>query len=295
MTSVNTKSRIQDYLADHPDASTLNASEIGRRVGTSRQRVCQILEDLGEDRHKQSVKALQHVCPVCEAKISRNAKHCKEHSITRQERKEGFNYMCRTCHQYKPLELFAKSARHFSGYETRCLSCKAEWQRRYNRTNKGKESHLKANRRSAQKHPERIRAYYQVYKAVRTGDLIKADICEERGCSITKVRATHTDYHQPLNVRWLCALHAKRSTTERSGHVPNYLEEQFREYVFTQIDHTNSATRWINALKNHFNDAEISYSLLLDAINSPQPIPGLGRQFRIKARHFLDNVIKSLD
>ena len=119
MISVTTKSRIQEYLVDHSDAPTLNASEIGRKVGTSRQRVCQILEDLGEERHKRSIKALQHVCPICETRISRNAKHCKEHSITRQDRKEGFNYMCRTCHQYKPLELFAKSARHFSGYETR--------------------------------------------------------------------------------------------------------------------------------------------------------------------------------
>lgn len=295
MTSVTTKSRIQEYLSSHSDSPTLNASEIGRTVGTSRQRVCQILEDLGEDRHKRSVKALQHVCPVCDKKISRNAKHCKEHSVVRQDRQEGFNYMCRSCHQYKPLELFAKSARHFSGYETRCLDCKAEWQRRYNQTRKGKESHLKANRKSAQKHPERIRAYYQVYKAVRRGDLVKPSICEEQNCSNTKVRATHNDYHKPLSVQWLCALHAKRNTLVRSGHIPNRLEEQFRDYVFIQIDHTNSATRWINALKNHFDGAEISYSLLLDAINSPYPIPGLGRQFRIKARHFLDNVIKSLD
>ena len=295
MISVTTKSRIQEYLVDHSDAPTLNASEIGRKVGTSRQRVCQILEDLGEERHKRSIKALQHVCPVCETRISRNAKHCKEHSIARQDRKEGFNYMCRTCHQYKPLELFAKSARHFSGYETRCLDCKAEWQRRYNRTRKGKESHLKANRKSAQKHPERIRAYYQVYKAVRRGDLVKPNLCEEVNCNVKKVRATHIDYHQPLKVRWLCALHAKRNSAPRFNHIPNQLEEQFREYVFTQIDHTNSATRWINALKNYFNGEEISYSLLLDAINSSQPIPGLGRQFRIKARHFLDNVIKSLD
>ena len=126
-------------------------------------------------------------------------------------------------------------------------------------------------------------------------DLIKPSVCEEHNCSNTTVRATHVDYHRPLAVRWLCALHAKRNTSVRSGHIPNQLEEQFRDYVFTQIDHTNSATRWINALKNHFNGAEISYSLLLDAINSSYPIPGLGRQFRIKARHFLDNVIKSLD
>ncbi|MAH45379.1 hypothetical protein CMI37_06095 [Candidatus Pacearchaeota archaeon] len=295
MTSVTTKNRVQEYLVIHSSDPVLNASEIGRTVGTSRQRVCQILDSIGETRHKRQVKALRHRCPVCEIPISRNAKHCKEHSVKRQERKEGFNYLCRSCSQYKPLEQFAKSNRHFSGYETRCLICKAEWQRRYNQTRKGKESHLKANRRSSRKYPERVRAYYQVYKSVRSGNLVPAEQCEERGCRDTNVRASHTDYNKPLEVRWLCALHTRRTDTPRVSHVSSKLETQFRGYIFEQIDHTNSATRWINALKRYYCQSDISYSLLIDAINSPEPIPGLGRQFKIKARRFLDSIIKSLD
>lgn len=51
--------------------------------------------------------------------------------------------------------------------------------------------------------PEAYRAHNAVKAALRRGDLVRPDICEEclqqRYCE-----AAHNDYSQPLAVRWLC-------------------------------------------------------------------------------------------
>jgi hypothetical protein len=71
----------------------------------------------------------------------------------------------------------------------RCWACrgaatKAETERRY---------------RAA--HPEKVRAHWAVYKAVKKGKLIRKP-CEV--CGVERSQAHHHDYSKPLDVRWLC-------------------------------------------------------------------------------------------
>lgn len=51
--------------------------------------------------------------------------------------------------------------------------------------------------------PERRRDRRLVYKAVRRGDLLRPDACEQCGLPC-KAQAHHDDYPKPLEVSWLC-------------------------------------------------------------------------------------------
>jgi len=44
----------------------------------------------------------------------------------------------------------------------------------------------------------------KVYRAIRTGRLIRPDACQECGQSC-RAQAAHADYSRPLDVLWLCA------------------------------------------------------------------------------------------
>jgi hypothetical protein len=54
-----------------------------------------------------------------------------------------------------------------------------------------------------QRHPERIRAWRSIYKAVRSGRLIRPSTCENCGLAC-KPEASHDDYAKRFEVAWLC-------------------------------------------------------------------------------------------
>jgi len=271
----------------------INASALSRKYQISRQRVWQILEELGETRHKRSTKRT-NTCRTCGTSISRGAINCRIHSKTTDDRKEGFNYICRLCGQYKPLEQFVKNKKSKSGYETRCLDCRAAWQREYTQTNKGRSSHRLANKKLADRHPERARAYYRVHRALKQGTLQKASQCEESECTNTTVQAFHTDYSLPLAIKWLCRLHAKRRATIVKEYAPNPIELRYRQFVHSYVGYNNSPGRWLAVLKTQYG-GEITHAVLLDALKNHNEIQGLGRKFRSTTKAFLDEVLESLD
>jgi hypothetical protein len=43
-----------------------------------------------------------------------------------------------------------------------------------------------------------------VSRAIKRGDLVRPDACEECGVTGQLITAAHIDYAYPLNVRWLC-------------------------------------------------------------------------------------------
>lgn len=60
-----------------------------------------------------------------------------------------------------------------------------------------------ATKRWRQDNAEKRAAHHKVYRAVRSGRLVRADSCEH--CHKTcKTEAAHTDYSKPLGVLWLC-------------------------------------------------------------------------------------------
>lgn len=77
----------------------------------------------------------------------------------------------------------------------------------YNETRKTPEGRAKRReqRQAYRKaHPEKYRAHVAVDNALRGGRLTKLP-CEV--CGSVRSHAHHTDYSQPLVVRWLCHAH----------------------------------------------------------------------------------------
>lgn len=63
---------------------------------------------------------------------------------------------------------------------------------------------------SRKKYPERARARNAVYRALKSGVLVRPDRCARCG-KACKPQASHDDYARPLDVEWLCrACHARK-------------------------------------------------------------------------------------
>lgn len=58
----------------------------------------------------------------------------------------------------------------------------------------------------------RSRAVAEVSKAIKRGDLVRPEVCEQCGKpgNGAKINAHHDDYEKPLDVRWLCVQCHKR-------------------------------------------------------------------------------------
>lgn len=74
--------------------------------------------------------------------------------------------------------------------------------RAYRQTKEGKIATSLANKKSSNKHKERINIYNKVFKAN-----LKKTPCIV--CGVVKVHAHHYDYSKPLDVKYLCPLHHK--------------------------------------------------------------------------------------
>lgn len=63
---------------------------------------------------------------------------------------------------------------------------------------------MKQRRRRYQtEHDDRVSAHRKVNKALRTGDLVRPDVCNRCGQE-ARLDAHHEDYSRPLDVEWLC-------------------------------------------------------------------------------------------
>ena len=278
--------RILEYIKTNLNGSSrINISELSKQCGVSRQRIWQLLEKIGETRHKRIAKKAT-TCQHCGVLISRYATNCKRHAKVFKEKKEGSFYQCRICKEYKLLERFSKNKSLKSGYENRCLVCRAAWQREYSKTSKGKNTN-QYNKTFLSHHPERIRAYYQVNRAIKNGTLIKPSQCSEPNCIDSRVVAIHKDYFDPLNVIWLCKLHSLRTNIDRKEYRPNLFEEDFRSFVFLRVGHYNSPGRWLAAIKKHYQITSLSSKLFRTAYEEHKSIDGLGPRFRKTAQEYL--------
>jgi len=285
MVSNSIRNQLEQYLIENQQIVHLNINELGKLFGVSRQYIHNLLNQLGETRHHR-IPAKPKYCLVCEKKITSRANYCRYHAKAIL-REAGKSYICRICKQDKPLELFAKSNVSFSGYETRCLDCRAEWQRNYYKTDIGKDSHVKTTRAWARKYPERHRAYNLVSKALREGT-IKRETCYN--CNSEDSQAIHRDYNDPLNIIWSCI--TCRSTLLDSIPVPEYklneIEEKYRDFIGNILQKPNSVGMWIQSLKRHYDVLNIDNELLITAIKEHKHIKGLGSQFKTVTSQFLN-------
>ena len=278
------KEAIQKYIELNSDLRKINTSELSKIVGVTRQRVSQILDELGEIRHKRMGQSIK-TCPVCNVEITRHANACRKHSHKKDNRIEGYKYRCKICNKFKDLTEFTRSKRSPSGYEHRCLICRANWQREYNQTRQGRERHKKVVKALIDKHPERRRAYYKVFKAIKDGVLIKQP-CEI--CTAPKTQAIHTDYTQPLNVRWLCRLCASRDNSILNNYTTNIFEDSYRKFINSHQNSNNISGKWIEAIQRHYNKNTLNEKTLIDSLQQIKNISGLGKQYSSLTEQFLD-------
>jgi ribosomal protein S27AE len=64
---------------------------------------------------------------------------------------------------------------------------------------------LERNRKQHETNPEIHRAHNAVYRAVKTGKLLRPTSCPKCGRTDKRIQAHHADYNKPLEVTWLCA------------------------------------------------------------------------------------------
>jgi len=288
LAELTTRQRLEKYLVEHPNGR-INTAKLGRSFSITRQQICYLLDKLGEQRHHR-LPSIANCCKACGIDISKNATYCRSHAKI-VKRFPGKYYQCIACKTYKVLEEFAKSNIAHSGYETRCLACRAEWQRNYYRTGKGKESHGKATRALLQKHPERQRAYYQVYKALKSG-ILQKESCYK--CGNANSQAIHSDYQHPLRVTWACLTCRNNIDTPKVEYVPNQLENGFREFIKITIGKTNGLGRWLESIKQHYNTPSLTSQIFVQSIKDYKNIHGLGRQYKTLAAQYADKLLIEL-
>lgn len=109
---------------------------------------------------------------------------------------------CNKCERLLDTKLFNKSSERKDGLQSNCRECKRSFIRDYDRRNAKKRNAAQKIRRHL--HPEKLKAYNAVQKALKVGTITKSpcEICEE-----PKAHAHHEDYSKPLDVMWLCPLH----------------------------------------------------------------------------------------
>lgn len=80
----------------------------------------------------------------------------------------------------------------------------------YAKTDAGSLSHAKANKRWAERHPERKYAHGFLSRLVRAGKIEPWPVCEIPECD-RKPQAHHPHYEYPHLVTWLCPAHHKKA------------------------------------------------------------------------------------
>jgi hypothetical protein len=122
---------------------------------------------------------------------------------------------CKQCGAEKPLADFYKAKNNLDGRTGKCKKCICANVHQY-RHGAGREKVLAYDRERGSrmtaddlrayraKNPEKYAAHRAVTNAIKYGQLVKADGCEDCGSDFA-VEGHHDDYSKPLEVRWLCA------------------------------------------------------------------------------------------
>jgi hypothetical protein len=116
-----------------------------------------------------------------------------------RSRPDGLNWACKSCHAKYNRE---SDARH----REKRAAADADWRRR------NPEKAAASRQKSLDANPAKKRATDAVFKAIKSGRLVRPGSCSECGRAAS-LEAHHDDYHRQLEVRWLChlchsALHA---------------------------------------------------------------------------------------
>jgi len=127
-------------------------------------------------------------------------------------------YRCSSCGKFKPYSEFYKNKRTILGIKSSCKKCHCIESVRTRNKEKARDKNREYERISRQINPEKNRERWRkrkrkndkkekardiLNKAVKTGIILKPDICAKCGRAI-KLTAHHDNYDEPLKVEWLC-------------------------------------------------------------------------------------------
>lgn len=140
---------------------------------------------------------------------------------------------CRVCHSKKHKSQFYKACINKSGGLGECKECtkervrknrveNAEYyreydkkrfqddprvrarQKRYQATDAGKAAIKRCHTKWKERNPEKRAAHVALGNAIRRGDILKPEACQECGTKPKRIEGHHRDYRKPLDVVWLC-------------------------------------------------------------------------------------------
>jgi transposase-like protein len=124
---------------------------------------------------------------------------------------------CGACNTEKDVFEFGKRTASKDGLAHKCKSCQIEYDKKrallphraaaraeYIKTDKGRDASTRAKLAWAERNAVKRLANIVVGNAVRSGKLIKPDVCEECQSKEDRIHGHHDDYAFPLSVRWLC-------------------------------------------------------------------------------------------
>lgn len=123
---------------------------------------------------------------------------------------------CARCGETLPLTEFRRCVKSATGTQSYCRPCQDEAARERYRANKRRMNEMSVAWQRANPdrvkvitqawrlaNPEKTEAHRLMKNALRRGELVKADVCEECGAG-GLLHGHHEDYSQPLDVVWLC-------------------------------------------------------------------------------------------
>lgn len=126
---------------------------------------------------------------------------------------------CSVCKTVKHTTSFHKDKSASDGLQCRCKTCNTIVCKKYRSTHRDVVRKISARRRSEKlasiitynqkwnkRNYEARIAHQKVYRAVKTGKLVKPTSCERCRLDASRIEAHHDDYSKPLNVKWLCTL-----------------------------------------------------------------------------------------
>lgn len=177
-----------------------------------------------------------------ESKKKMSEAHKGKANIARRRKtivKDGVTlYQCGVCKDFKPYDEFYKNRRTILGITQDCKKCHCKVSIKTRNKDTAHENNRKYMERARKKNIEIFRERERKYSlnrskdekywarkelnnAVKRGDILKPDICEECGRK-ARITAHHEDYAKPLSVKWLCykchgKKHRKEIGNERAG------------------------------------------------------------------------------
>ena len=101
----------------------------------------------------------------------------------------------------------------------------------------------------------------------------------------------HSDYRYPLNVTWACLTCRNNIPITKIEYASNPLEDGFRDFIKTKIGKTNGVGRWLEIIRQHYQDSSITNQVFIASIEECDDIEGLGKQYKNLATQYMGELL----